>query len=276
MTAALAALVALPLLSSVEIHNETPCVDSLRLGARLQQVLAARAAADPASLRVSVSATSMNAKLTAVELKVDERSGRRVLDRLYRLSVADCGQVDDLLALVLNRFLDELPREAWSPRRSLEVALHTAVLSEWGPVGGDLELGATVDFGGATNALAMSLLGRGAAPHDLGSGGFQDTSLLLGLGWLHGGASLRNRLELRGGTMLVSGYGYATSMSTWLPWLEVADSVEWVLPSMRLGAEAALSPLRHEAVTNQRELSQTLSIVRVGIVVSIPLWRKQL
>jgi hypothetical protein len=287
LTAALL-LVALPATSAraeVNVESEGSCLTQDLLVARLEQVLRAEARSRSARLVLSVRGQTSGAG-TRVTLTARTPWGETLLERRYELSEADCGSATELLALVLERFLASFPAERWSallrraretarPRR-LEVSLQAAASVELAPTGGDLELGAAVEYGSPRHGIGGSLILRGGLPRSLGQGRFGEATLLAGLRYRLGAFAWQPALELRVGPGLLYGTGYDESYQRVVPCLEVVASVERRFRRFALGLQLRATLIRHRVSTEDQSYSESLPILAAGLRLSFPVLGRDL
>lgn len=113
---AIACLWCFSALADVKAQSDFQCFNSSSLETRLAAVLTEHQpeGGQPPTVEVSgsVDATS-GEQVSVVMLAVTMPDGTMALQREYRLTPQDCASVEDLLAVVLSRFLEDLPAADW-------------------------------------------------------------------------------------------------------------------------------------------------------------------
>src|SRR5438874_1908280 len=95
--------------AAVRVDATTDCFEPRALSAALERIIGAHARRAGPELAVSVRGRPANGDATSVVLWARATGGGAALEREYLFSAADCGGAAPLLALVLDRFLGELP-----------------------------------------------------------------------------------------------------------------------------------------------------------------------
>lgn len=256
-----------PVQPRIEVPSMT-CPASSDARARLARVIAAHGAtATDLVIRVDVSGGPAN----EIHLRISRSTGDVGVDRTFVLGPGDCASASELLALALDRFLSAFPewagpaRPSPPPQRWTELAVVTAVSSIWVPFGVDGQVGAFVDRGSRHHRIGGGLLARGSFPQAAGSGRFQQTALLGGVGYRYLGENWQLRVQVRGGGLLVTGLGFDENRSDLLPWWEGAVYAGRVVSWGSIGVEVAASGLRHKAVTTDGMVSEDIPLFRLGL-----------
>src|SRR5262249_40947132 len=131
---------------------------------------------------------------------------------------------------------------------NIQVGLRAGVHAELLPFGANVDLALLV--GGArwgSHRFAMGAMGRMSYPSELGSGRVLAVLAAAGLSWKWMPDRLGVGLEVRSGPLWLSGVGFPQNKAEWLPWVELAPSVSYVLGGVTLGLEVAATPLVYTA-----------------------------
>jgi hypothetical protein len=288
------------LLAEIRFGDSTSCLDGVQLRAQLEALLSRSPQLPPGGLHIHIRGEPAGRNTTALTLRVVSPAGAIVLERHYRLTRGDCGTSSGLILLVLERFLTSFPVERWSappavrqpapssftarrsfppnpagaPVRVLELLFHAALSGELAPLGALAELGGDLALGSVRHNLLLSLSGAVGLPRALGAGHFIHSTILLGAGWRISLQRWHGRLEWRLGALCVTGYGYEKDYTSWHLWAEGLLSWERRWRTLSLGLEVAVAPLGYAAVTEDRQSSRDLAVVRAGLRLAIPLWSK--
>jgi hypothetical protein len=241
--------------------------------AALRQSLELVLAAHASHLEVVVRATP-GAELTDVLMTARAR-GAVLLERRYELTPGDWASLPDLLSLVLDRFLTDLPVAPWSvePLTVVETRPETRAwdLSLWaGAAGaptqvGDVELGLGVEVGGGEHRLALSAQGRAAMPRQLGDGEYSWVTGLVGVAWVLPKEHWRTWLGVSAGLVRLTGMGFDENVADWLPWAEVEAALLLRFAAFTAGPVLAFAPLSYEVRTNEASQSGEVPRLRVAL-----------
>lgn len=246
-----------------------------------------------------------------LDFKVASARGEPLLERRYQFSRTDCASARELLAAVLERFLQQLPFEAWTeeapaeplreepppyplsppppPERGQDtadtvlvsrdrvlftgLAIGLAAQSAWAPSNGELEVAPTMDLGLEGHRIWFGPVLRIGLPRALGEGRVLEGQALVGLGYVRVLPSWRLRAGLLGGVAIVDGYGFETNNRVGvLPWVEAVLGAELRLGAVWIGLQAGGGFLEHRLKIPGSPDATTLSNLRLGLSVMMPLW----
>jgi hypothetical protein len=255
------------------------CIEVEAVRARIERVLADRSKADGLAVRITSEPAAAGIRLSVTVIDGEAV----VLERQYDLLHAECGEVPNLVGVVLERFLRGLParRAAVSPspavvanadpvpadllhelrvrlaglandralQPELELAVHLLQVSG-SPVviGGHLRAGGATQLGSGEVALAHALVHAGAMTQRWGF-------------YLEGGVSA--------GAVVLRGQGFDDDRTAALPWVEANAALSHsVSGSIAVGVQAAASPLRLAASTLDGEARIELARYRAGVFIA--------
>jgi hypothetical protein len=256
--------------AAVEVKATAGCLNKSELTTRLGRVVSDHAGSREVDFLISIQEQKAGEN-TGVDLKGITGEGDVVLDRQFVLSSSDCQSATELLATVVERFIQELPLERWTlepgpatleqPKpsavvegRPIWVTGRLGVYSAFAPVGVAFEGGLIADIGGRTHALSLEMEVLGSYPSSMGHGKVYTVTVV------------------GGGSMMAAGADFVVNDRQWLPWAELAALAGRWLGPVILTISASVSPFRHTAVVSDKALSRPLSNVRLGLGVEIPIW----
>jgi hypothetical protein len=266
--------------ASVTASDPTQCLDSLELEYRLRKVLERAARTD-----LEVSAIGERApdahEGSIVTLRVVDASGETLV-RHFTILPADCPSASRLLETVLERYVAELPRPTIEPPP--KKASVTTATSSFG-----MELGVAGEGGPPGDAyarlIALGVYGRGdhhfvgslhvrqsVKPQGLGMGQFFETFVLAGAGWRYSVSSAALvGAEVRAGTLSLVGTGYDRNRVATNAWFEFALHALFTVGPIRFGAEVSASPEQQVVGVNGVLDQATISNIRLGLLLLVPI-----
>ncbi len=259
------------------------CVQPQPLEAKLLEILREHAQARDVDLLVSVSEQGKDTQRTRVSLRGVTGDGDIVLERQFELSASDCASSTELLATVLERFVEKLPLERWTlgPAPPPPVApapdepdlfgLETNARLDAGgafpPLGASFEGGALVDLHWGAHGLSLQAGLRCSLPRELGQGSFLTLLPFAGAGWGYRFDRWFSRIGARTGALMVAGSGFSSNEAQWLPWFEFQADFGRRFGFGSVLLTFAASPFRHSAATASEAAVSQIPNVRIGLAV---------
>jgi hypothetical protein len=273
---------------SVDIKTTTTCLDKAQLAARLEMVLREHSRSREVDLMLTVD-DRQDGDHTQIDLRGITGDGDLLLDRRFALSASDCQSATELLATIVDRFVQELPLEKWTlgsppepmpppppqtPVAGRSVWVNGRLAASLGllPVGAAFEGTVVSDVGNRTHALGVEVSVIGSYPASLGHGKFYTILVTGGAGWRYSPTPWLARVGVRAGSLMAAGTGFVVNDRQWLPWVELVAGAGRTLGPVTVIASGAISPYRHAAVTSDKALSKQISSLRLSLGVEIPIW----
>lgn len=283
------------------VEQQTDCMEIADIKAALSSVLLSREESQFMIVTVVVSPT-VGGSLAVLRV-IERETGEILLEKPLSILPEECADAHLVLKVMLEQFFTGFPIEKWKERQSPPILpppepvirtqrvvvdrevmpLHWMFLmgldSRWPTPSGSLELCLGVDAGAKHHGVIGHVLFRAGWPHPLGEGRYLETAAMLALGWRFSASENRQlRLEMRAGTVRVSGIGYEQNYHEWLILLEAQMSLVWRVGSVYLGPELAISPIFHSVHTgtvDEHEEEQELPWLRFGLLLGVPLWQSR-
>jgi hypothetical protein len=265
--------------AAVTASDPSQCLDSLELEYRLRRVLERASRMD---LEVSaVGSRAPDSRETTVTLRVVDPSGETVVRR-FTILPDDCPSAGRLLETVLERYVAELPQPTIAAPLKKGVAttstpafgLELGVAGEGGPPSDAyLHLAALGVFGRGEHRFVASLhLRQSIKPQSLGMGQFFESFALAGVGWRYALSSAALiGLGVRAGALSLVGTGYDRNDVATKAWFEFALDALFIAGPIRFGVEVSGSPEQQTVGLNGAADEATISNVRIGLLVLIPI-----
>ncbi len=231
-----------------------------------------------------------------VVFRVGHEKLKTGLDRSYQFNSADCVDADDLIVIVWQRYLQELPVDDWPEPMAPAIpagldrkisqpadeekrlwgyggtSLYGSLQSKYLPFGGELEIAACFELDRKWPRLWLGPFIRVGYPQALAAGHYFEAHALLGLGYAHDIGKWRFRVGLLGGGLFVFGYGNPVNNSDSLPWLEGVIHAERNMGGYSLGIKAGISLLRHQVSVGSWPEKPAISMFRLGLSLAWPVW----
>ncbi len=283
---------------NIFVEQQTDCMEIADIKAALASVLESREESRFMIVTVVVSPT-VGGSLAILRV-IERETGEILLEKSLSIVPEECADAHLVLGVMVEQFFTSFPIEKWKEKQApppppppLEPVTRTervvvdrevmplhwmfliGVDSRWPTPSGSIELCLGVDAGAKRHGVIGHVLIRAGWPHPLGEGRYLETAALLALGWRFSASENRQlRLEIRAGTVRVSGLGYEQNYHEWLVLLEAQLSLLWRVGSVYLGPELAISPIFHSVHTATEE-QEDLPWLRVGILLGVPLWKSR-
>ncbi len=285
--------------SGIFVEQQTDCMIISNIKQALESVLIGRNEAQYMIITVVVSPTVDGA--VAFLRAVERQTGEILLERTLNIAPNECSQAHKVLALMLEQFLTGFPMAKWKEKhlqpdkqstseeikcKQQETTADNTTSINWSvligtafrlPIlGGDIEIGTGFDAGTARHRAAGGVVVRAAWPNRLEEGRYLESAALFYLGWrFHPNNKYHMGIDLRTGSLNVSGLGYEKNYSKWLWAVEGQLSVFRKLKRLFLGLEITIAPPLYTATTLSGA-EKELSWIRLGIITSIPIGKSVL
>lgn len=225
----------------VVLDDPLACVDKTRLDAELQQIVPADAARGRATL---VTLRLLEGRISVfLELRDQAPAGAEpLLKRQLEIARGDCPTLPGLVAVIVARTLEDLPRHRWQdlpppepPGRRVRVGLDAGVslgVTPLGPRGVLRFKGAWGRVRGPQLVVGLSSSVGGAEP--LGAGSLRGADVALGAGVAFelaaGGIRVIPTTALWGGVSLGFGSGFVQDETAALPYLAIGVGADLMVP----------------------------------------------